>query len=284
MHILKVLEGPTGVGKTALAIQWALESGTEILSADSRQFYQELNIGVARPSVVELKTVPHHFIAFKSIHHPYSVSQFEMDALTLLDTLFQRHNEVILVGGSGLYINALCYGIDDLPDPDPKLREELKLQLQEKGISYLQQQLKIVDPDFYQEIDLCNSVRLRRALEVCFTTGKPYSSLRTHSKKHRPFEIQRYALNRPKDILQKRINQRVDIMMQDGLLEEAHNLLPYANLNALQTVGYRELFSFFKGEISYERAVEDIKTHSRRYAKRQLTWLRKQENLQWIEA
>lgn len=282
--VLKVLEGPTAVGKTALAIQWAKRYGTEIVSADSRQFYKELNIGVARPSEAELAEVPHHFIACKSVGDYYSVSRYEEEALALLERLFARYDTVILAGGSGLYVNAVCNGIDELPDPSPALRQELKNLLQEKGIGHLQQKLKELDPVFYERIDLQNSVRLRRALEVCLTTGKPYSSLRTNPRKKRPFAIERYVLDRPKEELYHRINLRVDLMMQSGLLNEAKALYPHRALNALQTVGYRELFDYFDGKISLEQAVTDIKTHTRRYAKRQLTWLRAQENVTWIDA
>lgn len=282
--VLKVLEGPTAVGKTALAIQWAKRYGTEIVSADSRQFYKELNIGVARPSEAELAEVPHHFIACKSVEDYYSVSRYEEEALTLLERLFARYDTVIMAGGSGLYVNAVCNGIDELPDPSPALRQELKNLLQEKGIGHLQQKLKELDPVFYERIDLQNSVRLRRALEVCLTTGKPYSSLRTNPRKKRPFAIERYVLDRPKEELYHRINLRVDLMMQSGLLNEAKALYPHRALNALQTVGYRELFDYFDGKISLEQAVTDIKTHTRRYAKRQLTWLRAQENVTWIDA
>lgn len=282
--VLKVLEGPTAVGKTALAIQWAKRYGTEIVSADSRQFYKELNIGVARPSEAELAEVPHHFIACKNVEDYYSVSRYEEEALALLERLFARYDTVILAGGSGLYVNAVCNGIDELPDPSPALRQELKNLLQEKGIGHLQQKLKELDPVFYEKIDLQNSVRLRRALEVCLTTGKPYSSLRTNPRKKRPFAIERYVLDRPKEELYHRINLRVDLMMQSGLLNEAKALYPHRALNALQTVGYRELFDYFDGKISLEQAVTDIKTHTRRYAKRQLTWLRAQENVTWIDA
>lgn len=282
--VLKVLEGPTAVGKTALAIQWAKRYGTEIVSADSRQFYKELNIGVARPSEAELAEVPHHFIACKNVEDYYSVSRYEEEALALLERLFARYDTVILAGGSGLYVNAVCNGIDELPDPSPALRQELKDLLQEKGIGHLQQKLKELDPVFYERIDLQNSVRLRRALEVCLTTGKPYSSLRTNPRKKRPFAIERYVLDRPKEELYHRINLRVDLMMQSGLLNEAKALYPHRALNALQTVGYRELFDYFDGKISLEQAVTDIKTHTRRYAKRQLTWLRAQENVTWIDA
>lgn len=281
--ILKVLEGPTAVGKTALAIEWALAADTEIVSADSRQFYQELNIGVARPSEQELATVPHHFIANKSIFNYYSVSHYEQEAMALLDTLFKTHDTVILAGGSGLYVNAICKGIDDLPDPAPELRQKLKEQETQEGLASLQDLLKKLDPVFYETVDLQNPVRLRRALEVCITTGKPYSTLRTSSVKQRPFTIERYVLNRPKEELHERINLRVDIMMESGLLDEARQLYPHRALNALQTVGYRELFAYLDGQISLDQAITDIKTNTRRYAKRQLTWLRKQADAVWME-
>lgn len=281
---LKVLEGPTAVGKTALAIRWAQEAGTEIISADSRQFYRELNIGVARPDPGELAAIPHHFIACKSIFNYYSVSHYEQEALVLLNQLFERHDTVIMTGGSGLYVNAVCNGIDVLPDPSPQLRQQLKDRESQEGLASLQEQLKQLDPVFYEQIDLQNPVRLRRALEVCITTGKPYSSLRTNARKQRPFAIERYILNRPKEELHQRIEKRTDAMMQAGLLEEAKALYPHRTQNALQTVGYRELFAYLDGKISLEQAVTDIKTNTRRYAKRQLTWLRKQEDSVWLDA
>lgn len=281
--ILKVIEGPTAAGKTALAIEWAKRHGTEIVSADSRQLYRELSIGVARPSPEELAEVPHHFIACKSIEDYYSVSLYEQEALALLETLFERHDVVILCGGSGLYVNALCNGIDDLPDPSPALREQLRKRLAEEGIASLREELQRLDPVFCRQADLCNPARLKRALEVCLTTGKPYSSLRTGKRKERPFRIERYVLTRPKEELRKRIDARVDRMIEAGLEKEALGLWPKANLNALQTVGYRELFSYFEGNTSIEQAIADIKTHTRRYAKRQMTWLKKQQGLQWME-
>ncbi|MCM1531816.1 MAG: tRNA (adenosine(37)-N6)-dimethylallyltransferase MiaA [Bacteroides sp.] len=279
--ILKVLEGPTASGKTALAIEWALKENTEIVSADSRQFYRELNIGVARPSPEELAAVPHHFIANKSIFHYYSVSHYEQEALALLDRLFARHDTVIMAGGSGLYVNAVCHGIDELPDPAPELRQQLKEQEVREGLESLQELLKKLDPVFYEKVDLHNPVRLRRALEVCITTGKPYSSLRTATSKPRPFAIERYVLTRPKEELHDRIEKRTDLMMEAGLLNEAKTLYPHRELNALQTVGYRELFAYLDGKISLEQAVTDIKTNTRRYAKRQMTWLRRQDAV-WL--
>ncbi|MDR2907870.1 MAG: tRNA (adenosine(37)-N6)-dimethylallyltransferase MiaA [Bacteroidales bacterium] len=278
---LIVIEGPTGVGKTAYAIELAKLLHTEIISADSRQFYKELNIGVARPSEEELAEVHHHFIANISISDYYSVSKFETDVLALLETLFLSHESVVLVGGSGLYVNAVCNGIDELPDPDECLRADIQNLYDTQGIEGLRSRLKILDPVFYNQIDLANHKRLRRALEVCLQTGKPYSELRTNPKKTRPFEIERIALNRDKEELNDRINRRVDIMMNDGLLNEAQNLYPFKHLNALNTVGYKELFDYFDNKISLEQAIADIKTHSRRYAKRQLTWLRAQDGIRW---
>lgn len=276
---LVVIEGPTAVGKTAYAIELAQQFQTEIISADSRQFYRELNIGVARPSEEELSMVRHHFIAHIGVHDYYSVSRFETDVLALLDVLFQTHHTVIMVGGSGLYVNAVCQGIDELPDPDEELREEIKKLYETQGIEELRAQLKILDPVFYQQVDLANHKRLRRALEVCLQTGRPYSELRTHRPKQRNFAIERIALNRDKNELYERINQRVEVMFQNGLLEEARKLHPFKHLNALNTVGYKELFAHFENQISLEQAITDIKTHSRRYAKRQLTWLRAQKNM-----
>jgi tRNA dimethylallyltransferase len=278
---LIVIEGPTGVGKTAFAIDMAKQLKTEIISADSRQFYKELNIGVARPSEEELAEVKHHFIAHIGIEDYYSVSKFETDVLELLENLFQTHESVVMVGGSGLYVNAVCKGIDELPDPDEQLRNDIENLYKTQGIEALRAQLKILDPVFYNQIDLANHKRLRRAVEVCLQTGKPYSELRTNTKKSRNFEIERIAVNRDKDELYDRINRRVDVMIQDGLLDEAKNLYPFKHLNALNTVGYKELFEYFDGKISLEQAITDIKTHSRRYAKRQLTWLRAQDGIQW---
>ena len=278
---LIIIEGPTGVGKTAYAIDVAKTLKTEIISADSRQFYKELNIGVARPSEEELAEVKHHFIAHIGIEDYYSVSKFETEVLALLENLFQAHETVVMVGGSGLYVNAVCQGIDELPDPDDQLRQDIEKLYETQGIEALRSQLKILDPVFYNQIDLANHKRLRRALEVCLQTGKPYSELRTNTKKIRNFDIERIALNRDKDELYGRINMRVDAMIQMGLVDEAKNLHPFKHLNALNTVGYKELFEHFDGKISLEQAITDIKTHSRRYAKRQLTWLRAQGDIQW---
>ena len=279
---LIVIAGPTAVGKTAYAIELARKYHTEILSADSRQFYRELKIGTAAPTEEELAAAPHHFIGNLSIHDYYNVSIYEQEAMTLLEQLFRKHDKVIAVGGSGLYIDALCYGIDELPDADEALRVEIKRRFAGEGIAYLQREVERLDPDFYQVVDRNNPKRLQRALEVCLATGKPYSSLRTNRRKKRPFAIKKYVLNMGREKLYERINRRVDKMMEAGLLDEVRSLLPYKELNALNTVGYKELFRYFEGEISLEQAVTDIKTNSRRYAKRQITWFKRYRDFEWV--
>lgn len=283
MKTLWVLEGPTAVGKTSLAIEWAKSKNTEIISADSRQFYKELSIGVARPNEEELQSVKHHFIATKSIFEPYSVSHFEQEAMEIIKELFKTHDSIVLTGGSGLYIQALCCGMDDLPDADPILRKEILDLYEKNGLEGLRHALKIADPVFYSQVDLCNHTRIRRALEVCYLTGKPFSSFRLGELATRHFEIKRFALNRPREELYQRINDRVDIMMSEGLEQEARLLLPYRHLSALQTVGYRELFSFFDGSIDRQTAIDLIKMNSRRYAKRQITWLKNKTTCSWID-
>ncbi len=279
---LLLITGPTAVGKTNLTIQLAQSLKTEILSADSRQFYREMRIGTARPGEKELSLVPHHFTGHISIHNEYNASRFESDALALLGQLFMNHQVVIMTGGSGLYINAVCHGIDDLPDPDNTLREELKSVYFSEGIESLRSKLRLLDPQYYNEVDIANPKRLLRALEVCISTGMPYSLLRKKKPRTRDFEIIRIGLAREKEDLNRRINDRVDRMMEDGLPEEVKSLIPFRNLNALNTVGYKELFSFFDGSVSLRDAVENIKTHSRRYAKRQMTWFRKDKAITWF--
>jgi len=280
--LLIVVAGPTASGKTALAITLATHFQTEIISADSRQFYREMTIGTAVPSEAELACAKHRFVQHISIHDPYNVSRYETDALKILENLFQRKQIVVMVGGSGLYIDAVCRGIDELPDPDPELRRELKQELADNGIQSLRDKLRIVDPDYYQMVDAANPVRLIRALEVCITTGKPFSSLRNQQPEERPFRILKIGLSLPRDLLNQRIHQRVDEMISNGLVEEACALLPFRRLNALNTVGYRELFDFFDGKISLQQAIADIKTHTRRYAKRQMTWFKKDEEITWF--
>lgn len=279
---LLVVTGPTAVGKTSLTLHLARSLETEILSADSRQFYREMRIGTARPGEEELQLVPHHFIGHISVHDEYNVSRFESDALNLLDQLFKNHQLVIMTGGSGLYINAVCHGIDDLPDPHDTLREELKTMYSQEGIESLRSQLRLLDPVYYGKVDIANPKRLLRALEVCISTGRPFSELRKNESKPRDFEIIKIGLTRDKEELNRRINDRVDRMMEDGLLEEVEQLLPFQHLNALNTVGYKEFFPYFSGEIPLDMAITNVKTHSRRYAKRQMTWFRKDKSIRWF--
>jgi tRNA dimethylallyltransferase len=279
---LIVIAGPTAVGKTSYAIELAQKYQTEILSADSRQFYRELQIGTAAPTKEELAAAPHHFIGNLSIHDYYNVSMYEQEAMRLIDELFQKHDKLIVVGGSGLYIDALCFGIDELPDADESLRSDIKRRYAEEGIEYLQKEVARLDPDFYKIVDQNNHKRLQRALEVCLATGKTYSSQRTNKKKSRPFKIRKIVLNMERELLYERINKRVDLMMEAGLLDEVKSLLAFRELNALKTVGYTELFRYLDGDISLEQAVTDIKTNSRRYSKRQVTWFKRYDDFEWI--
>jgi tRNA dimethylallyltransferase len=279
---LITLSGPTGIGKTALAIELAQHYNTEIISCDSRQFYKEMAIGTAVPSMEELKSIPHHFIQHLSIHDNYSVGTFEKEALQLMDILFQKFDTLILVGGSGLYMNAVIHGMDSFPEVPKKIREELNAAYQEKGIEYLQNEFLKWDPIHSQQIDPNNPHRLIRALEVCIASGKPYSSFLNQPKQPRTFEVLSFALNAPRDWLYQRINKRVDIMFEKGLVEEAKSLFPLKHLNALQTVGYKELFLYFEGVHSLEFAKEEIKKNTRRYAKRQLTWIRNKKTIEVI--
>lgn len=282
MATLLVLTGPTASGKTALAIRWAERLRTEILSADSRQFYREMRIGTAAPTPDELRRVPHHFVQHLSIQDSYNVYRYEQDALALLEKLFQNHENVILCGGSGLYIDALCNGIDLLPDPDPELREKLHRMLRENRVEEFHQMLKEKDPEYYEVVDRNNPVRMVRALEVCIQTGQPYSTLRKQQAKERPFQIIKYAIALPREVLNERINRRVERMMEEGLEAEARQLYPLRHLNALQTVGYRELFDNFDGKCTLEESVEAIKAHTRQYAKRQMTWFKRDSGYRWI--
>lgn len=279
---LIVVAGPTAVGKTAAAIQIAKKLGTEIISADSRQFYSELNIGVARPSEDELRTVKHHFIGHISITTPYTAADFEKDALAVLSQLFTSHNYVVVAGGSGLFINALINGLDDLPS-DEELRKQLSQRLEAEGLEVLTEQLKQLDIESYSTIDINNPRRVIRALEICLVSGKKASELRKNSTIQRDFTPIKIALNLDRELLYSRINQRVDVMMNTGLLKEVEGLLPHRSLNSLQTVGYKELFDYFEGNTSLNEAIDLIKQHSRNYAKRQLTWFRKDTDYHWFE-
>lgn len=278
-----IVAGPTAVGKTRFAIELAQLLQTEIISADSRQFYKEMKIGTAVPSSSELNAVPHHFIQHLSIHETYNVYKYEFDVLAKLELLFANYNSVVVVGGSGLYLNALAYGIDELPDPSEETRSFLTKIQEKDGIEGLRTLLKKYDPVFYMDVDLQNPNRIKRALEVCLTTGKKYSELRLGQKKQRPFQIHWIGLEQDRNQLYQRINLRVDLMIKDGLLEEVKQLEHLQHLNALNTVGYREFFEWMKGEQTYEWAVEKVKTNSRRYAKRQMTWFRKNKDILWLQ-
>lgn len=278
---LIIIAGPTAVGKTSFAINLAKELKTEIISADSRQFYQELTIGTAKPSLEQLGQVNHHFINNLSIHDYYNVARYETEVLTTLNNLFRVKDQVVMVGGSGLYIDAVCNGIDELPDVDLKLRLELKNKLQKEGIEAIRTKLMKLDPEFYEIVDTSNPSRMLRALEVCLATGRKYSDLRKAPRRLRNFKITKIGLNIEREQLYSMINNRVDLMLDQGLVEEVKLNLKYRELNALNTVGYKEIFKYFDGEISLEQAITDLKTNTRRYAKRQLTWFRKGEQYQW---
>lgn len=272
---LLVITGPTAVGKTDYTISLAEQLGAPIISADSRQMFRELKIGTAAPTEMELDKVKHYFVGNLSIHDYYNVSMFEQQVLKLLETLFLSHPVVIMTGGSPQYIEAVCSGIDELPDPEPGIRQYVNNLFKTNGIDALRAQLALLDPDYYERVNHNDHKRMIRAVEVSLQMKKPYSQCLHQTKKERHFKIEKYYLNRPRDVLFERINRRVDAMMEQGLLEEARQLLPYRDLNALNTVGYKELFDYFDGKCSLEQAVEDIKTHTRRYAKRQLTWFKR---------
>jgi len=280
---LVVLTGPTGIGKTSIGIKIAQHYNTEIVSSDSRQIFKELTIGTAVPSIDELNEVKHHLIQTHSIQENYNASRYESEALKLLSELFKQHNILVLVGGSMLYIDAICKGIDIMPDADPEIRNALKKQFDIEGLEGLRLQLKTLDPDYYKTVDLKNPNRIIHALEICLMTGLPYSSFRSNTKKKRPFSILKIGLNCDREVLHNRINKRVDKMIVNGLIEEAKSVYPQKHLNSLNTVGYRELFSWFDGVIDKEKAIELIKRNSRRYARKQLTWFRKDEEMTWFE-
>ena len=272
---LIVIAGPTAIGKTDLSLSIAKKYDTDILSCDSRQFYKEMNIGTAVPSIDELAQVKHHFIQNLSIEQNYSVGKFELDALKKIEELHQSKDVIVMVGGSGLYIDAVCRGLDDFPDVPEELRVELNLRFKNEGIEPLKAQLIELDPEYHEEVDKANPHRIIRALEICISTGKSFSSFRKQQKKKRKFKTIKLILSRDREVLYSRINQRVDMMMAEGLLEEAKNVYEYRENNALQTVGYKELFAYFDGEWDLETAVSEIKKNTRRYAKRQMTWFRR---------
>ena len=280
---LLVVVGPTGSGKTDLSILLARRYGAPIISMDSRQFYRGMPIGTAQPSPEQLQAAEHHFIASHDIHEEFNCGEYEVQALKRLETLFSRHDCIVAVGGSGLYVRALCEGMDDLPSADPALRSELTARLAKEGVASLAAELQVLDPDYFEMVDRSNPARVMRALEVCLQTGKPFSSLRTGIRQKRNFEIVKIGVTMPRDVLYDRINRRVDAMMEAGLEAEARALYPFRQLNALQTVGYKELFEYFDGNISRDEAVELIKRNSRRYAKRQLTWFRRDTEIRWVD-
>ena len=272
---LLIVTGPTAVGKTDYTIELAERLGTPILSADSRQMFREMQIGTAAPTAEELARVKHYFVGNLSIHDYYNVSMFEQQVLELLETLFLKHPVVIMTGGSPQYIDAVCNGIDELPDPDPDIRQYVNQLYLTNGLEALCAQLATLDPDYYAQVNHNDYKRMIRAVVVSLQMKKPYSQCLHQPKKQRDFKIEKYYLNRPREVLFDRISRRVDKMMADGLLDEVRGLLPYRHLNALNTVGYKELFDYLDGKCSLDQAVADIKTHTRRYAKRQLTWFKR---------
>ena len=280
-----VIVGPTAVGKTSTAIQLAKHFDTEIISADSRQFFKELTIGTAKPTLAEQAQAKHHFIDNKSITETYNASDFEQEVIPFLENWFKQQNTIVMCGGSGMYVNAVLNGFDEnIPSANKELRILLNNQLKQKGIAYLQEQLRELDPEFYQVVDLHNSKRLLRAIEVCLTSGKPYSEMRKGQKKERNFIPIKIGIERERSVLYHRINQRVDEMIKEGLMEEAKTLIDYKDKNALKTVGYSEVFQLMEGRYDLPAAIEKIKTNSRRYAKRQLTWFKRDSEIKWFDA
>jgi tRNA dimethylallyltransferase len=272
------------VGKTAVAIDVAQALGAEIISADSRQCYREMNIGVARPSLTELAAVPHHFIASHSIHEDLNAAAFEQYALQCLSSLFEQHHTAVMVGGTGLYVQAFCDGIDPMPVVSPEIRQQILAQYEQEGLPWLQEQVQQLDPAFWQVAEQQNPQRLMRALELKLQTGKSILAFRKGNKIERPFRIVKIGIDMDRPDLYERINQRVDMMMEMGLLDEAQSLYVYKHLNALQTVGYQEIFDYLDGQCTLSQAVEKIKQHSRNYAKRQLTWFKKDASIHWVHA
>ena len=282
MKTLVVIAGPTGVGKTKTGIRIAQHFKTEIISADSRQIFIETNIGTAVPTHEELSQVPHHLIQNRHVWDYYNAWMFEQDALAIAEEIFKTHDVALLVGGSGLYIDAVCSGIDEIPDIEPELRAKVNEQYLNEGIESLRQTLKFLDPDYYEIVDIQNPVRLKRAIEICIQTGKPYSQLRKEQSRERPFRIIKIALNLPREELYERINRRVDEMVAAGLEDEVRSLIPQKECMALKTVGYREFFDYFDNLTSKEEAIEKIKQNTRKYAKKQISWLKRDADVQWF--
>jgi tRNA dimethylallyltransferase len=280
---LIVVVGPTAIGKTALAIALAKHFQTEIISADSRQFFTEMSIGTAKPSEEELAAAPHHFINSHSVTQLFSTGDFEIQALALMEKLFAKHDVLVMVGGSGLYINAICNGLDDMPEIDLNIREQLNQQFVDEGIEPIRKQLAELDPEYFSKVDQSNPQRMIRGLEVVLSTGQKLSSFLTSNKKERPFNIIKVGLNTDREKLYNQINHRVDVMIENGLVEEVKSLEAYKNLNALKTVGYSEIFDYLDGKTDLATAIDKIKQNTRRFAKRQLTWFRKDTETTWFE-
>lgn len=283
-NILFVLAGPTGVGKTRRAIELAEQYNAAIISADSRQVYKEMQIGTAAPTPAERGRVPHHFAGHKSVEDYYNASMYEQEVLAFLQDYFKRRRLAVMAGGSGMYIDAVCHGIAELPEVDTGIREQVKHLWKKQGLSALQQEVQRADPEFYHRADIQNPMRLRRALEVYRQTGRPFSAFRRKAYKVRPFRIVKIGLYLSREEMYQRINKRVDKMLESGLLDEVRGLYKYKYLNALNTVGYKELFAYLDGEIDYAEAVRLIKRNSRRYAKRQITWFKKDKTIEWMYA
>ncbi|MBO8485717.1 MAG: tRNA (adenosine(37)-N6)-dimethylallyltransferase MiaA [Bacteroidetes bacterium] len=281
---LVIVLGPTAVGKTDYSIELALKYGSPVISCDSRQIYREMSIGTAVPSASQLAAVKHYFIRSHSVTVPYTAGKYEIEALSLIGRLFSEgHETLVMAGGSGFYIDAVCKGLDDFPPADQELRASLTARLKAEGVESLRLDLKRLDPESYATIDIANGQRVVRALEVCLMTGRKFSSFKTSTIKKRDFEVEKIGLTRPRDVLYGRINHRVSAMLEDGLVEEVRSLIPYRDLPALQTVGYREIFEFLDGSISLERAAELVRRNTRHYAKRQMTWWGRDKDIRWIE-
>lgn len=284
MKTLLLILGPTGVGKTELALRMAEELGCPVLNCDSRQIYRDIPVGTAAPTAEEQARVKHYFVGTHRLEEDYSAGQYERDALALIDTLFVTHDVLIMTGGSMLYADAVCKGLDDLPSVPSDVRAHVRAKYEQEGLEWLQHEVERLDPDYWNEVDRQNPARLMHCIELCLTTGRTYSSLRTKTDKQRPFRIVKVALERPRTELYDRINRRVEQMMKDGLLEEVQRVYDRRHLNSLQTVGYKELFGYLNGEYDLNRAVELIQQNTRHYAKRQLTWFRRDNNIHWLNA
>lgn len=282
MHTLIVLIGPTGVGKTELSLRLAEHFRTCIVSADSRQLYADLKIGTAAPTPEQLQRVPHHFVGTLRLTDYYSAAQYEAEVLKLLEKLFNEHDTVVLTGGSMMYVDAICKGIDDIPTVDAETRQLMLQKYEAEGLENLCAELKLLDPDYYKQVDLKNPKRVIHALEICYMTGKTYTSFRTNSPKERPFRILKIGLTRDREELYDRINRRVDLMVEEGLVEEARQVYPYRALNSLNTVGYKEIFKYLDGEWTLPFAIEKIKQNSRIYSRKQMTWFKRDEEIRWF--